>query len=79
MPCNLILTAGAKGGSGETTAAKFPISYLQENGCSPLIPDLDDESHTLSRFFPDAVQIGIQLRRPCDQAWAVLSASGLAV
>ena len=60
MSCTLIFTAGAKGGSGKTTAARFLITYLQEKGTSPLILDLDDENHTLSRFFPEAVQIGIQ-------------------
>ncbi len=60
MSCTLIFTAGAKGGSGKTTAARLLITYLQEKGTSPLILDLDDENHTLSRFFPEAVQIGIQ-------------------
>jgi hypothetical protein len=60
MSCTLIFTAGAKGGSGKTPAARFLITYLQEKGTSPLILDLDDENHTLSRFFPEAVQIGIQ-------------------
>ena len=60
MPCILIFTAGAKGGSGKTTAARFLITYFQEKGTSPLILDLDDENHTLSRFFPEAVQMGLQ-------------------
>ena len=60
MPYTLILTAGAKGSSGRTTAARFLITYLQEKGTSPLILNLDDENHTVSRFFPQAVQIGIQ-------------------
>lgn len=60
MSCTLIFTAGAKGGSGKTTAARFLITYLQDHGCAPLILDLDDENHSLSRFFPEAVQIGIQ-------------------
>jgi CobQ/CobB/MinD/ParA family nucleotide binding protein len=60
MSCTLIFTAGAKGGSGKTTAARFLITYLQEKESSPLILDLDDENHTLSRFFPEALQIGIQ-------------------
>jgi hypothetical protein len=60
MSCTLIFTAGAKGGSGKTTAARFLITYLRDRGRRPLILDLDDENHTLSRFFPEAVQIGIQ-------------------
>ena len=61
MSCTLIFTAGAKGGSSKTMAARFLIiTYLQEKGTSPLILDLDDENHTLSRFFPEAVQVGIQ-------------------
>src|SRR5262245_47263467 len=60
MSCTLIFTAGAKGGSGKTTAARFLIAYLRDRGHRPLILDLDDENRTLSRFFPEAVQIGIQ-------------------
>jgi hypothetical protein len=60
MSCTLIFTAGAKGGSGKTTAARFLITYLRDRGRRPLILDLDDENHTLSRFFPDALQIGSQ-------------------
>jgi cellulose biosynthesis protein BcsQ len=60
MSCTLIFTAGAKGGSSKTMAARFLITYLQEKGTSPLILDLDDENHTLSQFFPEAVQVGIQ-------------------
>jgi CO dehydrogenase nickel-insertion accessory protein CooC1 len=60
MSCTLIFTAGAKGDSGKTTAAKFLITYLQEKQTSLLILDLDDKNHTLSRLFPEAVQIGIQ-------------------
>ena len=40
--------------------ARFLITYLQEKGTSPLILDLDDENHTLSRFFPEDVQSDIQ-------------------
>ena len=32
MSCTLFFTAGAKGGSGKTTAAKFLITYLREHG-----------------------------------------------
>jgi hypothetical protein len=60
MSCTLIFTAGAKGRSSKTMAGRFLITYLQEKGTSPLILDLDDENHTLSRFFPEAVQVGIQ-------------------
>ncbi len=60
MSCTLIFTAGAKGGSGKTTAARFLITYLQDRWYSPLILDLDDENHTLSRFFPEAIQIVTQ-------------------
>jgi hypothetical protein len=60
MSCTLIFTAGAKGGSGKTTAARFLITYLRDRGHQPLILDMDDENHTLSRFFPEAVPIDIQ-------------------
>ena len=59
MSCTLFFTAGAKGGSGKTTAAKFLITYLRAHGESPLLMDLDDENHTLARFFPDALQINL--------------------
>ena len=59
MSCTLFFTAGAKGGSGKTTAAKFLITYLREHGESPLLMDLDDENHTLARFFPEALQINL--------------------
>ena len=59
MSCTLFFTAGAKGGSGKTTAAKFLVTYLREHGEFPLLMDLDDENHTLARFFPDALKINL--------------------
>ena len=59
MSCTLFFTAGAKGGAGKTTAAKFLITYLREHGEFPLLMDLDDENHTLARFFPAALQINL--------------------
>ena len=59
MSCTLFFTAGAKGGSGKTTAAKFQITYLREHGEVPLLMDLDDENHTLARFFPEALRINL--------------------
>ncbi len=60
MSCTLIFTAGAKGGSGKTTVARFLITYLREDGANPLLLDLDDENHTLTRFFPEALQIDLR-------------------
>jgi hypothetical protein len=59
MPCKVIFTAGAKGGSGKTTAACFVVAYVQQHGVTPLIMDLDDESKSLSRFYPEALQVNI--------------------
>ena len=59
MSCTLFFTAGAKGGSGKTTAAKFLVTYLRDQGEVPLLMDLDDENHTLARFFPEALQINL--------------------
>jgi hypothetical protein len=59
MSCTLFFTAGAKGGSGKTTAVKFLVTYLREHGEAPLLMDLDDENHTLARFFPEALRINL--------------------
>ena len=55
----IIFTAGAKGGTGKSTAARFVITYLREHGLNPMLMDMDNESKTLSRFFPEARQIEI--------------------
>ena len=57
---NIIFTAGAKGGTGKSTAMRFLITYLREHEMNPLLLDLDDESRTLSRFFPEAMQVEIK-------------------
>jgi MinD-like ATPase involved in chromosome partitioning or flagellar assembly len=59
MP-TIIFTAGAKGGTGKSTAVRFLITYLREHGFSPSLFDMDDESKTLSRFFPEATQVKIK-------------------
>lgn len=59
MSCTLFFTAGAKGGSGKTTAVKFLFTYLRDHGEVPLLMDLDDENHTLARFFPEALRINL--------------------
>ena len=56
----VIFTAGAKGGTGKSTVARFLITYLRENGHDPLLLDMDAETKTLSRFFPEAEQIEIR-------------------
>jgi hypothetical protein len=63
---NILFTAGAKGGTGKSTAARFLITYLREHGSNPLLLDLDDENRTLSRFFPEAVQIEIKKKSSHD-------------
>jgi hypothetical protein len=59
MP-TILFTAGAKGGTGKSTAVRFLITCLREHGADPLLLDLDDENRTLSRFFPEAIQVGIK-------------------
>ena len=59
MP-TIIFTAGAKGGTGKSTAVRFLTTYLRERGFSPLLLDMDDENHTLSRFFPEAQRVEIK-------------------
>jgi hypothetical protein len=65
MP-NILFTAGAKGGTGKSTAARFLVTYLRERGEKPLLLDLDDENRTLSRFFPEALQVEIEKRSSHD-------------
>jgi len=60
MTSTILFTAGAKGGSGKSTAARFLITYLREYGANPLLLDLDDENKTLSRFFPEAIPVEIR-------------------
>ncbi len=57
---NILFTAGAKGGTGKSTAARFLVTYLREHGVNPLLLDLDEENRTLSRFFPEAQQVEIK-------------------
>ena len=56
----VIFTAGAKGGTGKSTIIRFLITYLRERGYEPLLLDMDNETKTLSRFFPEAEQIEIR-------------------
>src|SRR5437773_11565237 len=65
MP-DILFTAGAKGGTGKSTAARFLITYLRDHGADPLLLDLDDENRTLSRFFPEALQVEIKKRSSHD-------------
>jgi hypothetical protein len=65
MP-TILFTAGAKGGTGKSTAARFLITWLREHGADPLLLDLDDENRTLSRFFPEAHQVEIRKKSSHD-------------
>ena len=62
----ILFTAGAKGGTGKSTAARFLITYLREHGADPLLLDLDDENRTLSRFFPEALKVEIKKKSSHD-------------
>ncbi len=62
----ILFTAGAKGGTGKSTAARFLITWLREHGANPLLLDLDDENRTLSRFFPEALHVEIRKKSSHD-------------
>lgn len=62
----ILFTAGAKGGTGKSTAARFLITYLRKHGFDPLLLDMDDENRTLSRFFPEAIQVEIKKKSSHD-------------
>ena len=53
----IIFTAGAKGGTGKSTAVRFLTTYLREHGHNPVLLDMDDENRTLSRFFPEEIPL----------------------
>jgi hypothetical protein len=63
---NIIFTAGAKGGTGKSTAMRYLVTYLRDQGLNPTLLDLDDENRTLSRFFPEAVHIEIKKKASHD-------------
>src|SRR5437667_1977243 len=65
MP-TILFTAGAKGGTGKSTAVRFLITYVRDHGADPLLLDLDDENRTLSRFFPEALQVEIKKKSSRD-------------
>ena len=66
MSSKILFTAGAKGGTGKSTAARLLITYLRQYDVDPLLLDLDDESSTLSRFFPEAQRIAIRKKSSHD-------------
>ncbi len=63
---NIIFTAGAKGGTGKSTAARLLITFLREQNAYPVLLDLDDENRTLSRFFPEAIKVEIKKKSSHD-------------
>ncbi len=62
----IFFTAGAKGGTGKSTAARFLVTFMRERGLDPLLLDLDDENRTLTRFFPEALKVEIKKRSSHD-------------
>jgi len=66
MSSTILFTAGAKGGSGKSTAARFLVTYLREHGADPFLMDLDDENRTFSRFFPEARSVPIKKKSSHD-------------
>ncbi len=63
---SILFTAGAKGGTGKSTAVRFLITFLRDNGINPVLMDFDDENRTLSRFFPEALKVEIKKRSSHD-------------
>jgi MinD-like ATPase involved in chromosome partitioning or flagellar assembly len=57
MASKILFTAGAKGGTGKSTALRYIIDWLQDAGIEPLLIDADDENSTMSRFFPQALKV----------------------
>ena len=66
MSSKILFTAGAKGGTGKSTAARLLVTYLRQQGVDPLLLDLDDESSTMSRFFPEAQRVVIKKKSSHD-------------
>jgi hypothetical protein len=60
MP-TVIFAAGAKGGTGKSTAVCLLINFLRKQGYNPLLLDMDNENRTLSRFFPEAEQVKLDI------------------
>jgi hypothetical protein len=50
MPSKLLFTAGAKGGKGKSTAARFLATYLREHG-QPLFSCPGIISHSICSLF----------------------------
>lgn len=48
---------GTKGGVGKSTTAVHLVDWLKENGLSPKLIDLDWETGTFSRYWPEAEKI----------------------
>lgn len=57
MPCKILITCGAKGGTGKSTFLRFIITWFQEAGVEALLIDADDENSTLQRFFKGSLKI----------------------
>lgn len=55
----VIFTAGTKGGTGKTFGAGLLTAFLREEGYRPMLLDMDDESRSFNRFFPEAELIEI--------------------
>jgi len=60
MP-TIIFAAGAKGGTGKSTAICLLTNFLRKQGFNPLLLDMDNENRTLSRFFPEAEQVKLDI------------------
>lgn len=53
----VIMSAGTKGGTGKSTYLTYLNGWYEEAGIEPYLIDADEESRTLSRFFPRARKI----------------------
>ena len=57
----IVFVAGAKGGTGKSTAICLFVNFLRKQGFDPLLLDMDNENRTLSRFFPEAEQVKLDI------------------
>ena len=57
----IIFAAGAKGGTGKSTSICLLTNFLRKQGFNPLLLDMDNENRTLSRFFPEAEKVKLDI------------------
>ncbi len=69
----LIITAGAKGGSGKSLTTALLYDWLKQKGIRAMVFDGDPENSTLSRFIPGSGFIDMRQEAALDAILAPLS------